>query len=434
MKKVLIITYYWPPSGGSGVQRWLKFAKYLPAFNYQPVIYTVENGEYPIIDPSLEKDIPKEAIVIKKPIWEPYTFYKRFTGQHKNKSFRHGFVGEQPKGKLTQLLTDIAIYIRGNFFIPDARVFWVKPSVRFLKNYILENNIELIITTGTPHSLHLIGLQLKKELKVKWLADFRDPWTGVYYLKNLKLSAASFKKHRQLENEVLLNADLIITVGENLKKNLSALVSPENISDKIKVIANGYDTEIENKQVAQPEKFSLVYLGLFSKEQNHPLFWEALAELMREVPGLKNDLLLKFIGKTDPSIIQSIEKNGLSNYYEQVAHVHHTEVPRFQKEAALLLLSINNYPNAKEMLTGKLFEYIGSGRPILCIGPKDGDAAAVIKYTHTGLTCEWDNKAEIKKTLMHFYTLFNDQQLYTNSQHVEEYSRYALTKKLAALF
>lgn len=434
MKKALIITYYWPPSGGSGVQRWLKFAKYLPENGWQPVVYTVENGEYPVSDESLNKDVPKEAIVIKQPIREPYTLYKKFTGQKKDAKFGHGFVGAKKQSGLKRLLHNTAVWIRGNFFIPDARVFWVKPSVKYLQAYLEKNPVDVIITTGTPHSLHLIGMKLKEKTGIRWIADFRDPWTGVYYLKDMKLSRRSMEKHKKLEKQVLLNADEIITVGENLKANLAKLVTEKDISPKIHVITNGYDTEeTKHSEFTPDKKFTIVYLGLFSKEQNHPALWKALGELAKENKELAADLELKFIGNIDASIEQAIEENGLRSNYNRLPYVKHSEVYALQRSAQVLLLSINNYPNAKEMLTGKIFEYLSAWRPILCIGPRDGDAARIIIRTNSGTVCEWDAKEEIKETVKKYYAAYKENRLTVNPQHIEDYSRKNLTKQLAEI-
>lgn len=434
MKNILIITYYWPPSGGSGVQRWLKFVKYLPQYGYKPFVYTVENGEYPVIDNTLEKDVPKEAVVIKKTIWEPYSFYKKFTGQKKNEKLGHGFVGVKKQSGIKKTLHNVALWVRGNFFIPDARVFWIKPSVSFLLNYIRENNIEYVVSTGTPHSLHLIALALKRQNNIKWIADFRDPWTGVYYLKDMKLSKRSMKKHLALEKEVLLNSDIITTVGPNLGKNLTKLIAEKDISNKIKIIPNGFDFELdESIKTELDSKFTIVYIGLFSKEQNHPSFWQALNECVKEDALLKNNLELKFIGNIDGSIDQAINDNSLLPFYNKIGFVSHTEAVAYQRSAQVLLLSINNYPGAKEMLTGKLFEYISSGRPILCLGPKDGDAAAIIDETNTGVVCEWNDKEAIKNSIKKYFQLYQDKQLQIISKNVEKYHRKNLTKQLSLL-
>jgi hypothetical protein len=431
MKDVLIITYYWPPSGGSGVQRWLKFVKYLPQYGFIPHVYTVENGEYPVIDNTLENDIPKEAIIIKKPIIEPYGFYKKLLGHKKNKKLGHGFVGERNKSGFKKLLHSFALWVRGNFFIPDARVLWVKPSVDFLIDYVNKNNIKTIISTGTPHSMHLIAQGIKEKTGVKWIADFRDPWSGVYYLKDMKLSKSSFQKHLKMEKSVLLNCDIITTVGNQLAKNLVALVKEKNIGDKVVVLPNGFDRAIKlESTIKLDEKFSIVYIGLFSKEQNHPAYWEALRECVEENEEFANNLEIKCVGNIDPSIENAIAENKLTNYYSKIGFVTHEEATQFQCSAQVLLLSINNYPGAKEMLTGKLFEYISSGRPIICLGPKDGDAAAVIYDTNTGEVVEWNNKQKIKETLKYYFRLYKEHKLNVHPVHLEKYHRKNLTAEL----
>ncbi len=430
--KVLIITYYWPPSGGSGVQRWLKFVKYLPSFGVKPYVYTVENGEFPILDETLQNDVPKEAVIIKKPIWEPYGFYKKISGQ-KNKKIAHGFVSEK-KSTIKKLVHGVSVFVRGNFFIPDARKFWVKPSAKFLEDYIKENKIDIIISTGPPHSMHLIALKLKQKCNVKWIADFRDPWTGVYYLSEMKLTGLAFNKHRKMENDVLLNADSIVTIGPNLKLNLAKLINQKDISSKISIIPNGFDFEYNSAPSDNLDKeFSIVYLGLFSKEQNHPAFWKALNELCSEDEVFKSKLKIRLVGKIDSSIEQEIELNGLTSVYEKLDYVPHHEVRKMQRNSQVLLLSINRYPNAKEMLTGKLFEYIGSNRPILCLGPTDGDAAAIINETKTGYVCNWDDIKAMKDCLKKMFAAYQNNELTIHPINVENYSRKNLTRKLVEI-
>jgi glycosyltransferase involved in cell wall biosynthesis len=247
----------------------------------------------------------------------------------------------------------------------------------------------------------------------------------------MKLSDKSMKKHLALEKEVLLHADIITTVGPHLKANLAKLVVEQNIFDKIKVIPNGYDFELDaSTKIELDKKFTIVYIGLFSKEQNHPLFWEALKECVDENEEFKKQLELKFIGNIDGSIEEAMKKNGLLAHYNKIGFVSHKEAVAFQKSAQILLLSINNYPGAKEMLTGKIFEYISSGRPILCLGPKDGDAAAIIYTTNTGLVCEWDDKNAIKKALIDYFHAFQTSSLKVEAKNIENYHRKNLTKTL----
>ena len=221
MKKVLIITYYWPPSGGAGVQRWLKFVKYLREFGWEPIVYTPENPEAPAVDESLLKDIPKNLTAIKRPIWEPYNLYKNFIGQKKDERINAGFLTEKKKPGLAE---KISVWVRGNWFIPDARKLWITPSIKFLSDYLKRNPVDAIVSTGPPHSMHLIALGLKKKLNLPWLADFRDPWTNIDFYDKLMLTKASDVKHKKMELDVLKNANIITAIGwsmaDDLKKNM----------------------------------------------------------------------------------------------------------------------------------------------------------------------------------------------------------------------
>ena len=210
MKKVLIITYYWPPSGGAGVQRWLKFVKYLRGFGWEPIVYTPENPEAPATDESLLKDIPDNLTVLRTRIWEPYSLYKNFIGQKKGETINAGFLSEKKKPGIAE---KISVWIRGNWFIPDARKFWIKPSIIFLSQYLKNNPVHAVVSTGPPHSMHLIALGLKKQLHLPWLADFRDPWTNIDFYDKLMLTKFSNEKHKRMELEVLKNADKVVVVS-----------------------------------------------------------------------------------------------------------------------------------------------------------------------------------------------------------------------------
>ena len=219
-RKVLIITYYWPPSGGAGVQRWLKFVKYLPNLGWEPVVYTVENGEYPVMDKSLNEDVSAALKVIKTPIWEPYNIYKKISGRNKNDTINSGFLAESKKSKFSE---NLGKWVRGNFFIPDARKYWIKPSIKYLSNFLNDNPADLIISSGPPHSTHLIAMDLKNKFQIPWVSDFRDPWTNIDFYKELKLTNWADAKHKRLEKHVLTNSDLVLTVGNQLKQELIEL-------------------------------------------------------------------------------------------------------------------------------------------------------------------------------------------------------------------
>jgi len=422
MKKVLIITYYWPPSGGAGVQRWLKFVKYLQEFGWEPVIYTPENAEMPSLDNSLIKDVPEGVEVLKTPIWEPYNAYKKLVGQKKEEKINAGFLSENKKPKRTEKL---AVWVRGNFFIPDARKFWIKPSVKYLKNYLKENSVDAIVSTGPPHSMHLIAKELKKSLNVKWLADFRDPWTNIDFYKDLMLSKTADKKHKRLEREVLQEADVVLSIGNTMGKELTDLGAKRS-----EVITNGYDIEKNLEEVALDEKFSVAHIGTMTKSRNPEVLWEVLSMLIDNNEVFKNRLEIKLVGKVDISVMESIEKYNLLDYVRKIEYLPHDEVIIEQRKSHLLLLVVNDTPNAKGILTGKFFEYMSSGRPTLCIGPNDGDVADIIRETEAGSVFESKDGEALKQYIL---KSFEGKIAFKTNSSVEKYSRKQLTKKLVSI-
>lgn len=425
-KKVLIITYYWPPSGGAGVQRWLKFSKYLPAYNWIPVVYTPENPEAPANDESLLNDINPEIEILKRPIWEPYSFYKKFTGKDKDQKINAGFLQEKKSNKL---LEAISVFIRGNFFIPDARKFWIRPSVRFLTQYLKENKVDVIISTGPPHSMHLIALKLKEKLNVKWVADFRDPWTNIDFYKDLKLTEKSDRTHKKLEREVLTKADRVICVGNTMGMELKNLGA-----NKLEVITNGYDHEdLPKIKPGLDEKFSIVHVGSINKDRNHPIFWKAIDELISESDEFKNKLEIKFIGKIDHDVKDQIKKYNLVSIFKHIEYVTHNQVMAELMKARILYLPINNTPNAKGIVTGKFFEYLASNRPVLTIGPTESDIQKIIIETNSGEVFDFENLNGIKKYIAQRFSNYlsnKDEELVSK---IDDFSRIKLTEKLSKI-
>jgi glycosyltransferase involved in cell wall biosynthesis len=414
--KALILTYYFPPAGGSGVQRWLKFTKYLQNFGIEPIIYTADNPNYPIIDKTLEKELPKNITILKQPIFEPNNFLKN------NKKKSAGFLSENPS--LTEKLTQ---YIRANFFIPDARKFWIKPSINYLSKYLKDNPVDIIISTGPPHSVHLIGLELKNRFNIPWIADFRDPWTNIDYFHKLPLTKKAKNKHFVLEKKVLINANVVLVVGKSMQKDY------KKINNNTIVIENGYDDFQTNLIVEKDKKFSILHIGLLNQDRNHSLFWEALKEIKSEIPDFKNDLEIKLIGKVCNEALQEIEKNNLAENLTLIDYVPHQEVSKHQKESQVLLLFVNNTPNAKGIVTGKIFEYLQAKRPILAIGPTNGDLAEIIKKTQSGIVTNFGEKEKIKKTLLAYYLKYKNNSLHICPKEIDKYHRKELTKNLASV-
>lgn len=416
-KKVLIITYYWPPSGGSGVQRWLKFSKYLRDFNIEPVIYTVDNPSYPIKDTSLESEIPLGLEVLKQPIFEPNSFLSIFGNNKKKESA--GFLNPNPT-----LLGRFFQYVRANYFIPDARKFWIKPSVKFLSNYLKNNEIEVVITTGPPHSMHIIGLVLRDKFKIKWISDFRDPWTEIDYFQQLPLTKKANKKHHQLEQEVLEKSDMVIVVGETMKKKFL------KHNHNIEVLTNGFDSYENSLTIELDSNFSITHVGLMNADRNPTILWEVLYEISSENIDFKNNLRIKFIGKIDDTVIQDIQVFNPKNIV-RIPYLDHEEVRKYQASSQVLLLSINHVPSAKGIITGKIFEYLQAKRPILGIGPEDGDAAAILKKTNAGNIVGFNNKVELKAAVLKLYKDFKEEKLFVNSINIEQFHRKNITRQLA---
>lgn len=422
-KKLLIITYYWPPAGGPGVQRWLKFVKYLPDFGVQPIVYVPENPTYPIIDEGLQKDVSDKAIILKNSIFEPYQLASLFS-KNTTQKISSGII---PAAKKQTLLQRFLLWIRGNVFIPDARYLWIKPSVRYLKKYIQENQIDTIVTSGPPHSLHLIGLQLKKELNVTWLADFRDPWTTIGYHKALKLSSYAENTHKKLEHKVLNTADTIIVTSKTTKEEFKAITN-----QPIQVITNGYDVETVAKQTLD-EKFTLAHIGSFLSDRNPKLLWEVLSELIAENANFAAHFQLKLIGKVSQEIIDSIAHYKLNDYLNNLGYVSHQEALEHQRKSQVLLLIEINSPETKSIIPGKVFEYLVSERPIIAIGPKDSDFAEIITSTNTGVFFTYDEKDKLKATFLNYFNLYQQNDLKVFPVGLQNYSRKNLTKKLVEI-
>lgn len=421
MIRVLIITYYWPPAGGPGVQRWLKFVKYFREFGVEPIVFAPENPNYPLIDNNLHIEIPSDIEIIKFPIKEPYRLAKLFS-KKKTKQISSGIISKKEIGAIEKMM----LYVRGNFFIPDARIGWVKPSVEFLSKYISENRVDAIITTGPPHSLHLIGKKLKENLGLKWIADFRDPWTTIHYHKSLRLNEASERKHKQLEAAILQAADQIVVTGPTTKKEFRAITKKP-----IEVITNGYDVS-EEKKFTLDKSFSISHIGSLLSERNPEILWQILSENCNNNSSFKKDLELKFAGAVSDEVKHSLEKFGLIENCVFLGYVSHLEALRLQNQSQVLLLVEIDSPDTQAIIPGKIFEYLAAKRPIIAIGPKGSDIKEIIEETESGKFFDWSGHSLENEILQH-YNNFKKGELNVLSRGIEKYSRRELTRQMATL-
>ncbi len=414
--KVLIITYYWPPAGGSGVQRWLKFVKYLPEFGITPVVFTVDEANYPKEDKSLLDEIPDGIEILRQPIYDPTNiqFWKKTKNQKKDIS--------------NATNSSFLSFVRGNFFIPDPKIFWVKPSVKTLNNYLKENNIDVIISTGPPHSVHLIAKKLKEKHAIKWLADFRDPWSDLYYQKEFKQLSFARRKNTFLENSVFKSADCILTVSNFLKSDF------KNKSKRVEVITNGFDNEVQSsKEIQLDEKFSISYIGLLPKQSNPKNLFKVLGSLCETNLDFKNDLQLNFVGDISDEVKEVINRNNLENKAKFYGYVSHKKAIDFQKKSQVLLLLIPNVKKSEGILTGKLFEYLTANRPILALSPSKGDLFEILSNTNSGNVFSYDDNELLSNEILRLYNLYKSKKLFVNTKNVNQYHRKNLTKSLSEL-
>lgn len=435
MKRVLIITYYWPPSGGSGVQRWVKFAKYLPAAGWQPVVYTPENPELTTVDRTLAAEIPPEAEVVKNHIFEPYGIYRKLMGKGSTTDLKTLTAANAVKDEVNPIngqkknwKQKLSLFIRGNFFIPDPRVMWVRPSVRFLKKYLEEHPVDAIVTTGPPQSMHLIGLRLSQATGIPWVADFRDPWTKMFYFKHLGLTSWAEKKHHRLEQSVLDGATRVIAVSPLVQDEFKAMTKTP-----VELITNGYDEEDFKKDVELDENFNMTHTGLFASDGNPETLWKVLAQKCEEDEEFRRSLRIRLVGKTDREITDSIEAAGLGGNLKDFGYQDHEMAVREQLNASILILPLRKEPEYRAVLPGKLFEYLASRRPILGIGQTDGAMARIVGETGSGVVYDWDDEKKIRAWIDFCWDEFKNDELHDNTSDISRFTRRNLTVKLAEL-
>lgn len=428
MRKVLIITYYWPPSGGAGVQRWLRFVKNLRSHGWEPVIYTAKNAKYPVFDEKLLSEIPEGVEVLSTEVPEPNNFVSKLLFWRKDRDKVLYKNQQQAGGSKGKRMKKVLWWIRGNFFIPDARFLWIKPSVKFLVAETKGADIDAIVSTGPPHSLHIIGQRVSEKLDIPWVADFRDPWVTMDYLRAVKLMKFAENKHKRLEKSVVTGADKVVVVGNVMYEEFK-----ENYQVESSLIHNGFNRSTTEVKVALDEKFSIVHVGSFLPNRNCDDLWYVLQKMTQSNEKFRASLEIKLIGNVSPNVLESIERFDLSNYLNKINYVPYEQTKDFLGAAQLLLLPIDRIDNAKFVITGKLFEYLNAKRPIFMLGPEDGDAAAIIKDCNAGVCCNFDANEDIEIALHEKFELYLNQQNTIDSRNVDRYSSESLTEKMASI-
>ena len=423
MKRVLVIAYYWPPSGGSGVQRWVKFCKYLPAEGWEPVVYAPSNAAYPSLDQGMGADLPADLEVIRRPITEPYAVYKKFMGKGASQQVTEISSGEK------NWKQRLSLWIRANLFVPDPRVGWVKPSVRFLKKYLKEHPVEAIVTTGPPHSMHLIGQALHQATGIPWIPDFRDPWSRMYYLKYLPMTPATWRKLRAQEQAVLDSCSTVLACTPLVQEEFQA-----QTATPVACITNGFDEEDFTGPAPKGDGlFNIVHTGLLAADGNPLTLWTVLGDMAAEDPRFKETFRLRLAGKVDREVLDAIGAAGLSGNVVSLGYCDHDAAVCEQRAATLLLLPLRNDPEYRPILPGKLFEYLAARRPVLGIGQTDGAMARVLDATRAGVTAGWADAAAMRSFIGTAWKQFCDGAVPAPTGDIGPYTRRATTHELAEL-
>lgn len=376
-RRVLILSYYFPPAGGPGVQRVLKFTKYLPDFDWTPVVLTVREGAYPARDASLGRDVPAEAEVHRTTSWDPHRLYARLTGQSDDDVAVGSLEGEE-EGWTERL----GRWVRANVFLPDARVGWVPFAVWRGRQLLAEKDIDVILTSGPPHSTHLIGAALQWRTGVPWVADFRDPWTDINYYHELPHTKVARRLDAALERMVVRRARAVTAVSPTWRDLLARKADRED-ADAFSVVQNGFDPDdIFPEGAPLDDVFAITHVGSLYASRNPEGLWCAVRRLRdaHDAPQLR----IRLVGTVDPPVWTSLHRHGLEDITEHVSYVPHADAVDYMRRAGLLLLSIEEFPAAEGMMTGKIYEYLASGRPVVGVGPADGDAAALLRKTEGG--------------------------------------------------
>ncbi len=423
MKKVLIITYHWPPSGGITVLRCLKFVKYLRQFGWEPVVFTVKDANYQYIDFSNEKDIPENIEIHKVAAFEPTKIFKLISGRKKNQPLQNITSNSSKKKGFVDFF---GMWIRGNFFIPDARAFWIKPSVKYLNNYLKTHQIDAILTDGPPHTNTVIGLKIAQKHAIPWLADFQDPWTQVDYYTQLYIGKRADKKHRRLEQETFNTAAKTTIASDTWKLDLES-IGAKNVD----VIYYGFDEdEFKNYTPKQATDFIFFHGGLLGSDRNPISFIKALSEIIEKHPDLKSKIKIRLAGEVDVAVQSTFKNYGLEENVEYLGMISRVQILEEYENASHLILPINNALNAAGRIPGKLFEMLRSEKPIIVFGPDEGDVKKIIDKTKRGQSFEYKNEVGILSFLTDLI-VSNIPLVIDNSSDISAYSNEQLTKKIA---
>jgi glycosyltransferase involved in cell wall biosynthesis len=426
--RLLVITYYWPPSGGAGVQRCLKFVKHLGHFNVEPTVITVavDQATYPVLDESLLVEVPANVRVIRTKTSEPFESYKKLTGRAVPYG---GFANEGKPGLMQKALR----FVRGNLFIPDPRRGWNNHALAAVEKLLVAGEqFDAVLTSSPPHSTQLIGLELKRHHGLRWLADMRDPWTDIYYYKDLHHTPLASWLDRRYEQQVLTQADAVLVTSPETKRLFLAKL-PELPSAKFHVLPNGYD-ESDFRQTSRPptDCLRITHTGTITELYHIDNLLKAVATCAAAHPAVP--FRLRFVGQVSAQLRGQIEQEGLLSITEFIAFVPHDRSVEYLLESSALLMAIPDVPRNFGILPGKVFEYLAANKPILCVGPAGSDADNLLQDCGAGQALPYADFTLMLETLNALAVQWcNNPNLDLPAVSHTRYSRRGLTGKLAKL-
>ncbi len=423
-KKILFIVYNFPPAAGAATQRIIKFLKYLNKFGYKTFVLTVDKVDYPDLDYTLIEKIPPDTKVIKTKYWTPFGIYRKITGRKENEKIPVAFIKDNHKS----LAERISVFLRLNVFLPDAKIGWLPYAVRVGKRLIKEEKIDVVISSGPPHTTHLIAKSLKSKTGVKWIADFRDPWTDIDYYSGMKRTNFAEWVDSKLEKSVLKNADYVVSASEGYLE----IIKSKGVKNNYEVLTNGFDPEdFQNIKIKEQSKFIITYTGNMPATRNPESLWIALEELARENNDFFENFEFHFAGVMDDEIRSEISSKKFYNKFVDHGYLSHQDVLELTFNSHLLIMIVNKVATSKEILPGKIFEYIASGNFVLVIGPEDGVSAKLINYIGQGIAIGYEGTERIKNLILELFKKWQNGELhkfFTETRN--QFTREEITKKL----
>lgn len=424
MKKILFVVYNFPPAAGAATQRVLKFLKYLNLFGHKTYVLTVDNVDYPDLDFTLMEKVPSETKVIRTKYWTPFGIYRKITGRKSNEKIPVAFIKDNHKS----LAERVSVFLRLNVFLPDAKIGWLPYAVEAGKKLINDEKIDLVISSGPPHTTHLIAKSLKRKTNVKWIADFRDPWTDIDYYSGMKRTKLAEWIDAKLERSVLKSADFVIAASEGYLN----IIKSKGVENNYEVITNGFDPDdFKNIELKQLNKFTITYTGNMPSTRNPENLWNAIEELVNENQTFAQNFEFHFAGVMDDEIRPKIKQMKFYSHFVDHGYLSHDKVLDLTFNSHLLIMIVNRVATSKEILPGKMFEYIASGNFIMVIGPENGVSAKLVQYVNQGEAIDYGNKHRMKQLIFELFEKWRHNKLQKfDSPSKNEFTREMITRKL----